>query len=198
MGTQSPIFGPCLLRPNGWMDQDATWYGGRPRPRPHYVRWGPIAPPDGGTAALCFRPMSIVAKRSPVSATAERLLTTGDLSSIDISFLLTFLRVRYFSQLEARRLLDNFMTRRSKFPQWFRNLDPGDPNIQDVYDRGYVRYLLCFKNRTDLHLPKNNSNLTRHRAHINKFRYEESSLSLHLCNQLLSCYFSLTVRIRCM
>ena len=22
-----PIFCPCLLSPNGWMDQDATWYG---------------------------------------------------------------------------------------------------------------------------------------------------------------------------
>ena len=22
-----PIFGPCLLWPNGWMDQDAAWYG---------------------------------------------------------------------------------------------------------------------------------------------------------------------------
>jgi len=21
-----PIFGPCLLWPNGWMDQDAAWY----------------------------------------------------------------------------------------------------------------------------------------------------------------------------
>ena len=21
-----PIFGPCLLWPNGWMDQDTTWY----------------------------------------------------------------------------------------------------------------------------------------------------------------------------
>jgi len=30
---QPPIFGPYLLRPNGWMDQDATWYVGRPRPR---------------------------------------------------------------------------------------------------------------------------------------------------------------------
>jgi len=28
-----PIFGPCLLLPNGWMDQDATWYGGKPQPR---------------------------------------------------------------------------------------------------------------------------------------------------------------------
>jgi len=24
-----PIFGPCLLWPNAWMDQDATLYGGR-------------------------------------------------------------------------------------------------------------------------------------------------------------------------
>jgi len=22
------ILGPCLLWPNGWMDQNATWYGG--------------------------------------------------------------------------------------------------------------------------------------------------------------------------
>jgi len=28
---EPPIFGPCLLRPNGCMDEDATWYGGRPR-----------------------------------------------------------------------------------------------------------------------------------------------------------------------
>jgi len=24
-GVEPPIFGPCLLWPNGWMDQDATW-----------------------------------------------------------------------------------------------------------------------------------------------------------------------------
>jgi len=30
-----PNFGPCLLWPNGWMDENATWYGSRPRPRPH-------------------------------------------------------------------------------------------------------------------------------------------------------------------
>jgi len=31
---QSPqIFGPCLLWPNSWMDQDGTWHGGRPQPR---------------------------------------------------------------------------------------------------------------------------------------------------------------------
>ena len=25
-GTEPPIFGACLLRPNGWMDQDGTWH----------------------------------------------------------------------------------------------------------------------------------------------------------------------------
>jgi len=35
-----------VLWPNGWMDQDATWYGGRPWPRPHCVRWGPSPPPQ--------------------------------------------------------------------------------------------------------------------------------------------------------
>jgi len=50
MGTAPPIFGPCLLWPNGWMDQDATWYGGRPRPRPHCVNlcyMGTQLPPNG-------------------------------------------------------------------------------------------------------------------------------------------------------
>jgi len=28
-GTQPPVFGPCLLWPNSWMDEDATWYGSR-------------------------------------------------------------------------------------------------------------------------------------------------------------------------
>jgi len=39
-----PIFGRYLLRPNGCMDQDATWYGGRPQPRRLCVRWGPSPP----------------------------------------------------------------------------------------------------------------------------------------------------------
>jgi len=32
-GTERPVFGPFLLWPNGWMHQDAIWYGGRPQPR---------------------------------------------------------------------------------------------------------------------------------------------------------------------
>ena len=119
-GAQPPMFGPCLLWPNGWMDQDATWYGGRRRSRRHYVRWGHSSPKKGtqppvsahvycGQMDICiriplgtevglgpgdivlggpsspkkghtpnFRPMSIVPKRSPLSATAELLLRQSD------------------------------------------------------------------------------------------------------------------------
>jgi len=34
-----PIFGPCLLWPNGWMDLDAIWYGDKHRSRRCCVRW---------------------------------------------------------------------------------------------------------------------------------------------------------------
>jgi len=36
-----------VLWPNGWMDQDAPWYRGVPRVRPHCVRWGPSSPKKG-------------------------------------------------------------------------------------------------------------------------------------------------------
>ena len=58
MGTQSPpqkggrapspIFGPFLLWPNGWMDQNGTWHGGRPQPRRLCIRWGPSPLPKKG------------------------------------------------------------------------------------------------------------------------------------------------------
>jgi len=59
MGTQPPtpkgaephpIFGPCLLWPNGCMDQDDTWCGRRPRPTQHCVRCGPSYPQKKGHA----------------------------------------------------------------------------------------------------------------------------------------------------
>jgi len=43
-GHNIPLFDPFVLWPNGWMDQDASWYGGRPWPRPHCVRWRPSSP----------------------------------------------------------------------------------------------------------------------------------------------------------
>ena len=46
------VCGVGVLSPNGWLDQDATWYAGRPRPRPHCVRWEPTPYPKKGTAPI--------------------------------------------------------------------------------------------------------------------------------------------------
>jgi len=51
-----PVCDIGVLWPNGWTDQDETWHAGRPRPRPHCVRWGSSSPMERGTAALHRRP----------------------------------------------------------------------------------------------------------------------------------------------
>jgi len=57
------------------MDQDITWYGGRPRHRGYCVRWGPSSPHGNGHGSPPhFQSMSIVAKQLPISVTAELLL----------------------------------------------------------------------------------------------------------------------------
>ena len=83
-----PIFGPYLLRPNGFMDQDATWYGDRPQPRRHCVRWGPHStltkkgaepPPQfsahffcGQTAACIKMPLGMEVGLSPGDFVLDR------------------------------------------------------------------------------------------------------------------------------
>ena len=47
--------------PNGWMDQDATWYGGRPQPTPLLYGDPAPLPTERGTAFPYF--FTIVAKR---------------------------------------------------------------------------------------------------------------------------------------
>jgi len=57
-GPAAPLFRPYLLWSNSWIDQDTTWYRGRPRPRPNCIRWGPssherdTAPPLFGPCLL--------------------------------------------------------------------------------------------------------------------------------------------------
>ena len=46
-----PVCNVSVLWPNGWIDQDAILYRGRPRSRPHCVRWGPSSPAKRGTTA---------------------------------------------------------------------------------------------------------------------------------------------------
>ena len=43
-GTPSPTQFLAHVWPNGWMDEDATWFGSRPRPRPRCIRRGPSSP----------------------------------------------------------------------------------------------------------------------------------------------------------
>ena len=63
-----------VLWPNGWMDQDATWYRELGLGPGNIVRWEPSSlPKKNGIAAPAFRRMSIVAKRSIISATTELL-----------------------------------------------------------------------------------------------------------------------------
>jgi len=57
-------------------DQDATWYGGRPWPLAHCIRWGPSSPSppsERGTTVPFFWPMFILAKWLAILFTAEQL-----------------------------------------------------------------------------------------------------------------------------
>ena len=59
-----PVLSACsagVLWPNGWMDQDETSHGGRPRPG-HIVLDGDLASPHQRGTAPSFLPISIVAK----------------------------------------------------------------------------------------------------------------------------------------
>jgi len=59
-----PIFSPCLLWPNGWMDQDGMLLGTEVGLSPgDIVLDGDLAPTKKGHRTPTFRPMSIVTKR---------------------------------------------------------------------------------------------------------------------------------------
>jgi len=71
-GTQPQILGPSLLWPNGWKNQMplGTQVGLGPG---DIVLDGDPVPTKKGHTTPTFRPMSIVAKQSPISDTAELL-----------------------------------------------------------------------------------------------------------------------------
>ena len=76
----SPIFGPFLLWPNGWMHQDITWYGGRPQHRGLCVRCGPSPRPlahvyCGQTSGWIKMPLSTKAGLGPC-----HIVLDGDLA----------------------------------------------------------------------------------------------------------------------
>jgi len=65
------------LWPNGWMYHDATRYGVGLDPGDIVLDGDPV-PPWKGAQQPSFRPMPIVAKRSPILATAELRLILSD------------------------------------------------------------------------------------------------------------------------
>jgi len=74
-GTTPPIFGPCLLWPNGWIDQDATLYEVSHGPG-DIVLHGDPAPPKAYSPQFSAR--VYCDHRSPISATAEHLFYNAD------------------------------------------------------------------------------------------------------------------------
>jgi len=73
-GTAAPLFGPCLLWPNGWMDQGTTWYGGRPQSRRRCVRLWPSSPRKGSQQPPpTFRPTLLWHGRPHLNTAAKHL-----------------------------------------------------------------------------------------------------------------------------
>ena len=84
-GAEPPIFSPCLLWPNGWIDQDATWCGGRPRPRRHCVRWGPAPPTKGERPHRILGPCLLWPNDRP-----SQLLVSSCLKCVSVRDILQF------------------------------------------------------------------------------------------------------------
>jgi len=64
---------PHFFWPNGWMDQDATWYEGKALAQATLCYMGIQLPTPPHSHLPHFWPMVIVAKWSPTLATAEHL-----------------------------------------------------------------------------------------------------------------------------
>ncbi|KAL4226304.1 hypothetical protein ACF0H5_014287 [Mactra antiquata] len=61
-------------------------------------------------------------------------------SPTEFSFLLRYLRGRKFSQLGAREAIENYWTNRTQSPEWFKNVDPANEDIQYYLRSGKVEF----------------------------------------------------------
>jgi len=106
-GHSYPTFGPCLLWPNGWMDQDATWYGRRFWTRRHCVRWGPSSPLKGAHPPI-FGPCLLWPNGRPsqllLSSCPPKSWGTGGWATQNVGCLV-------LQQLAHRRICDIFSMR---------------------------------------------------------------------------------------
>lgn len=96
----------------------------------------------------------------------------------DFGFLLRFMRVRKFSQLGARETLENYWTNKTKYPEWFKHIDPADEKLQKVirsglmlcprvYDKHGRRFVVGRPGGIDYHMLKSKDGLdTLYKASI--------------------------------
>jgi len=76
-GHSSPIFTHvCCGQMAGWIDD--TWYGGRPRPRPHCVRWRPSCPQKGAQQPPLFGPCLLWPNGCPSQLLLSTCYTSGN------------------------------------------------------------------------------------------------------------------------
>ncbi len=54
----------------------------------------------------------------------------------DTRFLIRFLRVNSYSQLEARNMLEKYLKNVQEIPEWMQNMDPNDQKFQAILDSG--------------------------------------------------------------
>ena len=78
--TLPPImFGPCLLWPSAWMDQDATWYRARTRPRGYCVTWAPTSHRKGHSSLPLFGPCLLQPNGRPSQILMSTCLSCSEL-----------------------------------------------------------------------------------------------------------------------
>jgi len=142
------------------MDEDATWYGGKPRPRPHCIRRGPQTPSSprkGHSSRPLFGPC-LLWPRSPISTTAELLFLSGVAISVVIFAGLPAGQVPIFFRRSTGRMTGWFSKgyRSGRVTKiWTGSISgPYVPYTSCIYSR-----LLRFRHTAGLH---RNANATLH------------------------------------
>ena len=82
--TAAPNFRPMSIVAKRLEGSRSTWYGGRPRPRRHYVRWGLSSSHGKGHSRPHFLAHFALA-RSPISATGELLYDESNVYNVECS-----------------------------------------------------------------------------------------------------------------
>ena len=75
---------------------------------------------------------------------------------LETEFLLRFLRVSKFSQLEALSRLEKYLDLFNLMPDWLRDIDMMDPKVQEFFDEGWASWIVssqipCWVNVLSIH-----------------------------------------------